>query len=181
MIAPWADLGGRWWRESSTRPRHLRQVALAMAMCSVMRPSYAAEAQRPADRPMEFRVDAISSRAATIQLGGGVSVPAGIYARMGVVAAGGIAVRHDSVRAAARFDGSIRFLLDPLREYPIGLYGIGGVSLMYDAFERWRPLVVLGVGAETRSRHGRTTAVELALGGGVRVGVVLRRATVTRR
>jgi hypothetical protein len=105
-----------------------------------------------------------------------VNVPIGLYVRLESTLAGGLATRDGITRGAARGDAVARFVLDPLRETRRGLYGIGGVSLMYDGFERWRPRLVAGIGLEGRERHGRVMALELALGGGARLGFVVRRA-----
>ncbi|MDP1859369.1 MAG: hypothetical protein Q8K82_11885 [Gemmatimonadaceae bacterium] len=161
---------------STVRRRWLRLAAVLLGVLSVP-----ADAQRAVGSQPEFRADVITSRDPTLQIGGGINVPAGIYARVGLTVAGGVAVRDRSVRSAARLDAHGRFLLDPFREYPVGVYGMGGISVMYDGFERWRPLVTVGLGLESRARRGHTTAFELALGGGVRVGVVMRRARATGR
>ena len=161
---------------STVRRPWLRLAAVLLGVLSVP-----ADAQRAVGSQPEFRADVITSRDPTLQIGGGINVPAGIYARVGATVAGGVAVRDRSVRGAARLDAHARFLLDPFGEYPVGVYGMGGISVMYDGFERWRPLVTVGLGLESRARRGHTTAFEIALGGGVRLGVVMRRARATGR
>lgn len=133
-------------------------------------------AQRPVGRQFEGRVDLIAADTPSLQAGLGLNIPAGIYVRMGATIAGGVAHRDAVTHGAARGDVVARFLLDPYREFPLGLYGLGGLSAMYDPFEGWRPRVVAGVGLESRVRRGRAIAAELALGGGVRLGVAVRRA-----
>ena len=161
---------------SAVRRRWMRLAAMLLGVLSVP-----ADAQRAVGSQPEFRADVITSRDPTLQIGGGINVPAGIYARVGLTVAGGVAVRDRSVRSAARLDAHARFLLDPFREYPVGVYGMGGISVMYDGFERWRPRVTVGLGLESRARRGHTTAFEIALGGGVRAGVVVRRARAMGR
>ena len=143
--------------------------------------SLPASAQRAVGSQPEFRADVIASRHPTLQFGAGLNVPAGIYARLGAMVAGGVAVRDRAVRRAARLDTHARFLLDPFGEYSVGMYGIGGISVMYDGFEGWRPRVTVGLGLESRPRLGHTTALEIALGGGLRAGVVIRRARAAGR
>jgi hypothetical protein len=152
-------------------------VGVAVASIAAL-PLFAAHAaaQRPTGRQFEGRLDAIAAHTPSLQGGGGFNIPAGLYVRLGATVAGGLSHRDGVTHAAARGDVIARFLLDPYREFPLGLYGLGGVSVMYDPFEQWRPRVVVGLGIESRARHGRTVAAELALGGGVRLGVVVRRA-----
>jgi hypothetical protein len=65
--------------------------------------------------------------------------------------------------------------LDPYGEARWGLYGIGGLSLRYDEFDKWRPDAVLGFGVEGPFRPHVVPSFELSLGGGIRVGMALRR------
>lgn len=133
-------------------------------------------AQRPTGRQFEGRVDLVAADTPSLQLGLGLNVPAGIHVRVAAIVAGGVAHRDDVTHGAARADLVARFLLDPYREFPLGLYGLAGLSAMHDPFERWRPRVMVGVGVESRVRSGRAIAAELSLGGGVRMGVAVRRA-----
>lgn len=100
---------------------------------------------------------------------------AGVYTRLGVNAAAGIARADARSQLAARVDGIGRFLLDPFRQSRTGLYGLAGVSAMYLEDDGWTPRVVLGLGLEGRARGRRITSIEVALGGGVRVAIVMRR------
>lgn len=135
----------------------------------------------PSGAQWEGRLEGIAARTSALQGGIAVNVPAGRYVRIGALGAAGAAWRSGEQRASARVEGVARFLLDPFRESRLGLYGVGGVSVMYDGFEHTRPNVVVGAGVEGPPRNGRAIAAELALGGGVRVAVVLRRARRTGR
>lgn len=130
----------------------------------------------PTGMQWELRLEGIAARTSALQGALAANAPAGRYVRLGALAAAGGAWRDGAQRASARVEGIARFLLDPFRESRLGLYGLGGVSLMYDGFEHSRPNVVVGVGVESTPRHGRLIAAELALGGGVRVALVVRRA-----
>lgn len=162
-----------------------RSVSLMLALLLGARPVAAQTPARlaiaPAGAQVELRVEGIAARTSALQLGAGVNVPAGRYLRLGGAVAAGAAWRSGAPRASARADGVAHFLLDPFRESPLGLYGIGGVSLMYDGFEHTRPNLVVGVGVEGTPRRGRIAAFELALGGGVRAAVIIRRARRTGR
>lgn len=132
----------------------------------------AAQVQRSM-RP-ELRVDALASRAPSLQLGLGAAFPVGTYVRLAAIAGGGVARRHGTSGGAARADVVVRFLLDPYGEARLGFYGLGGLSVRYDEFDQWRPDAMIGFGLEGRFRTPLTPAFELSLGGGVRAGVVLR-------
>lgn len=136
--------------------------------------------QRLAPQP-EVRAEVIASNPWHVLGGAGVSFPAGVYARLGLNGAAGIARADSSTLTAARIDGTLRFLLDPFRQSRVGLYGLAGVSGMYLERDGWTPRVVLGFGLEGRARGKSIGSIEFALGGGARVSLVIRRARVDRR
>jgi hypothetical protein len=131
----------------------------------------------------EVRVDGIFARSSAVEAGYGVSVPMGIYMRTGLVAGVG-AGRHG---IESRADFVSRFSLDPFRQSRWSPYGGGGLS------GRFRPaadgganaylLVFLGVEGPLPEgkMSGWVPAVEVGLGGGARVGLVLRRGMNGRR
>lgn len=129
----------------------------------------------------ELRFDAILARATLLQSGVGIAVRTGYNVRAHVALAGGVALRDGLTRSSARGDATLRLLLDPFSETRAGLSIGGGLSILYDGFEQTRPVGVLLIGIEGTARAARVWALELGLGGGVRVGLVLRpRATRTR-
>jgi hypothetical protein len=125
-------------------------------------------------RYAEYRVDAISGRGNTVQGGGGVTVPEGIYVRLAVVGALGTTWRDGAAHASGRGDVIARFSLDPLRESPLGLSLGGGVSVPIVEGDRVRPYATVVIDLEGRMRGHWTPAVQLGLGGGTRLGVALR-------
>jgi hypothetical protein len=129
----------------------------------------------------EVRLDAIAATNTSLQLGAAVMMPAGLYVRWGLVAGAGPVRRTGVTRMAAHVDVMTRFLMDPMRESPFGLYGLAGVSGVYDGRGSVEPRVVAGLGLEGRRRGGMAPAVEVALGGGLRMGIVLRAARPNRR
>ena len=135
-----------------------------------------AGAQAPAvPRYAEFRLDAIVARETSAHAGVGVVIPLGTYVRFGIDAAGGATFHDGSSRASGRVDAIGRFLLDPFREAPFGLSLGGGLSLPYvDGDKRVRPYLTAVVDIEGRRRGSITPALQFGLGGGARVGVVLR-------
>ena len=115
-----------------------------------------------------------------MQLGAGLIVPAGTYLRTEWVAAAGAARVDDETRMAGRVDGLVRFVIDPFGESRRAVHALGGVSAMYDGVE-WQPRLVAGLGFEGRPRGAVRWAAEVAVGGGVRIGVVARRVRPNRR
>jgi hypothetical protein len=131
----------------------------------------------------EVRVDGIFARSSGVEVGFGVSVPAGIYVRTGLV--GGVGPGRHGVESRADFIA--RFSLDPFRQSRWAPYAGAGLS------GRFRPtadggangflLVFLGLEGPLPDRQlsGWVPALEVGLGGGARVGVILRTGISGRR
>jgi hypothetical protein len=127
----------------------------------------------------ELRQDVTLAREPGAHLGVGLNVRAGYYVRLGAALAAGAVKRRDDIWVGAqRVDLTARFLLDPFGERPRAWYGGGGVSLSQQPGERVSAALQLLVGFEGRRRRTVTPAIEIGVGDGVRLGVVLRR---TRR
>jgi hypothetical protein len=124
----------------------------------------------------EARLDALGGPPAGAQAGVGLNVAAGYYLRIGADAAAGASSRDGATVASGRVDLVTRFLLDPFHEFRWGPYVGGGVTAQWDRRANWRGDLLLLVGVEGPARAGWRTAVEFGLGGGARLGVVLRRA-----
>ena len=131
----------------------------------------------------EVRADAVVARTTSVEGGFGLSVPAGIYVRTGLVAG----VGAGSHGADARTDLIARFSMDPFRQSSWAPYGGAGISGRYrpaaDGGSRGYLLVFLGVEGPLAAGNaaGWVPAFELGLGGGARVAVVLRRGIAGRR
>ena len=103
--------------------------------------------------------------------------------RMGGVAGVG-AGRHG---VEGRTDLIARFSLDPFRQSRWAPYGGAGITGRYrtklDGGSRAYLLVFLGLEGPLAlgARSGIVPAVEVGLGGGARVGVILRRGITSRR
>ena len=110
-----------------------------------------------------------------------MSVPASTYVRLGIIGAVGQAWSDGKVGAAGRVDGLVRFVVDPLREFRWAPYASGGLSAIYDRPDDWRAVLVGVLGIEGPASAGVVPAAEVGFGGGVRVGVVIRRAMMGRR
>lgn len=134
----------------------------------------------------ELRGDVILGRRAAVQLGAGVQIPAGYYVRVGVIGAVGVRIDDPTPPTQHRMDGRLdvlaRFLLDPFRQTSYGLSLGGGMSLRAEPGDRVRPVLLVAVDVEgRRSRRGLVPAVQVGLGGGTRIGVVLRRGSAGAR
>ncbi len=129
------------------------------------------------------RADAIAERdAGTLQLGGGLVVPAGYQVRIAVEGGVGATARDGDWRPSGRLDATARFVLDPFREARWGLALGGGAGMRWERSEGPRPvaLVVIALqGPATGRRWVR--GVEAVIGGGLRVGVTLARPAPGRR
>jgi hypothetical protein len=136
----------------------------------------------------EVRADVILGHQPAVQLGGGVQIPIGYYARLGIDGAVGVGTGHVTSLSASgpdldgRLDLLVRFLLDPFRQTPYGLSLGGGMSLRAEPRDRMRPVLLVAVDVEgRRSTNGWVPALQVGLGGGVRLGVVLRRGAAGGR
>ena len=124
----------------------------------------------------EVRVDVIaSSGRTTLQGGAGVQVPAGYYARIGIDGAIGADDVNGTRQKSGRVDVLGRFLFDPFRQSPWGISAGAGVSVRAHEGDRLRPLLLAVLDVEgQRALNGISPALQVGLGGGVRVGAVLR-------
>ena len=150
-----------------------RSLAIAFALGATN--AAAAAAQEPAVYP-ELRADAIFGGRSTVQGGVGIVAPVGVYVRFGFDGAVGTTWHDGTSSAVGRVDAIARFLLDPLRENDLGFSVGGGLSapITGDGFRT--PYLTLVIDVEGRRRGGWTPGVELGLGGGARIGFVLRRS-----
>ena len=100
-------------------------------------------------------------------------IPAGYYTRVGIIAA--VGSRVDSAAVTGRVDVIARFLLDPFRQSRWGLSAGGGLTLGAEQGDRVRPALVAVIDLEgPRTAYRFSPAIQVGLGNGTRVGVVLR-------
>jgi hypothetical protein len=165
---------------SWTKAPYLAAFGLALSILGRER----AFAQMPTQSVQnEARLDGIFARSSAVEAGYGVSIPAGIYVRMGLV--GGVGAARHGVESRA--DLISRFSLDPFRQSRWAPYAGAGMS------GRFRPtsdggsdaflLAFLGLEGPlpVGKLSGWVPAVEVGLGGGTRVGLILRRGIAGRR
>ena len=154
-------------------------VAVAAMAASPARASAQSEPFKPAVQ-FEARLDMLGGPPAGVQAGAGWNVAAGYYTRIGADVAAGASSRDGGVAASGRVDVAARYLLDPFHEFRWGPYAGGGVTVLWTG-RAWRSGLLLLVGMEGPAHAGWRTAVELGLGGGARLGLVLRRARLNGR
>jgi hypothetical protein len=132
----------------------------------------AAQAVTPIAEP-ELRTDVIAAHSTAFEAAGGVAFVTGDYLRLGgdlglgVVTGGG-----QRVRLGSRIDATGRFHLDSAATH-WGPYLVAGVSYRADARERGALYLLAALGVHAPATAGIVPAMEVGLGGGVRVGLVL--------
>ena len=78
-------------------------------------------------------------------------------------------------------DGLVgRFLLDPFRQSRWSGYGGAGLSALHTEHD-WRGYMLAVVGVEGPGGRRFLPALEIGLGGGTRIGLVLRNSPLDRR
>jgi hypothetical protein len=162
-------------------PSDLAALAARLAGCllALGAAGATAGAQVPPFKPAvqsEVRLDALAGPPAGVQMGVGANIPMGYYVRFAADVAGGASWRDGATVASGRADLVARYLLDPFKEFKWGPYGGAGFSALWERGASWRGALLLLLGVEGPARPGWRTSVELGLGGGARLGVVLRRA-----
>jgi hypothetical protein len=146
-----------------------------------------AAAQQSARRsvpPLELRVDAINVRSetsGTFHAGAGMNVPLGYYARFEIDGAGGVTRRDDIDAASGRVDALARFLFDPFNEAAWGLSIGGGMSAFFGAHTKAQQYLVVIADLEMPRVGVIVPALQIGLGGGLRVGLVARAYRSGRR
>lgn len=129
-------------------------------------------ATRVEAQSIEGRVDAIAAGPAAIHAGAGFTVPMGTYVRSGVDA--GIGSSRNGI--SGRVDGFARFHLDPLRQHKWAPYGGGGLTARFDDNRSTRYYLLVFLGIDGPVAHKLSTSIEAGLGGGGRIGMIVRQA-----
>ena len=153
-----------------------RSVVTTLLLAATLSSRAHAQATLDAGMKPELRVDAIAaSRVTVLQAGGGIEIPAGYYARVGVIGAIGAPVSSGERSVSGRLDVIGRFLFDPFREHAWGISAGAGISLRAAQRDRVRPYLASVIDLEgPRNDAGFAPAFQIGLGGGLRVGAALR-------
>lgn len=123
----------------------------------------------------ELRVDAIGPRPYALHAGAGLVVPLGTYVRVSAGAAWGRRPAGGNGRAEWRGDLLARATLDPFRRQRWALSVGGGITVRHRA---WLAAVI---DLEGPVMGPVVPAAQIGVGGGLRAGMVLRRAMEGRR
>ena len=143
----------------------------------------AAQSAPAALRPQpELRADVIFGSEPALEVGGGLQLPLGNYVRVGATGALGTALGSGPRTRTGRADMLARFLLDPYRQNRFGLSAGGGVSARFGQGRPVTPLLLLALEVEgRRMARGWSPALQVGLGGGTRLGLVLRQGEARAR
>ena len=144
--------------------------ALACAIAAALAPAGVGRAQLQT----EVRVEAVATGPRRLEAGIGASARASPYLRAGVSGAREVWGRGNG-SSLWRSEGMVRFTMDPLAEQRWG--AALGAGLGY----RGRAYLLAFAELEGPKASGMRPALQLALGGGVRLGILLRRAADGRR
>jgi hypothetical protein len=164
---------------------------VGLVLIGAIAPVAHAQLPSPSVQP-EARLDVIAGHQPAVQVGVGLQIPIGYYVRAGLDGAVGVNTQDRKALVGSadsppgpldgRADLLVRFLLDPFRQSAYGLSVGGGLSARAEPGDRVRPRLLVAVDLEgRRSSRGLVPALQVALGGGVRVGVVLRRGAKLMR
>lgn len=151
-------------------------LPLALALSIALSPRAVAAQQRATAAPqLEARLDAVLSPLGGAMAGVGVNIRAGWYARVGLAVSTGAVSASNGLRSIQRVDGTARFLFDPFAEGRRAFYAGAGLGAQRSAESGDVRGFLLGVvGVEGRTAGRIVPSLELTLGGGARLGVVLR-------
>jgi hypothetical protein len=163
---------------------HLRCILVAHAVCAT---ALAAQGSAGNDDPRavaalpqwESRLEAVAADVPSAVAGLGINVRAGWYVRAGALLAAGVAVPDNGAqRGLMRLDATVRFHLDPFAERRRGLYAGAGITAAHHGAGAGAqpPQLMFLAGIEGQIQRGRVWALELGLGGGVRLGLARRSA-----
>ena len=152
-----------------------RRAPCAVALLLSLAPGALAAQQRVTAAPQfEARLDAILSPAGGALVGLGVNVRAGWYTRLGLALTAGAISTSGAVETTQRIDATARFLFDPFAEGRRAFYAGAGLGAQRAATGAVQGLLLGVVGVEGPSAGRIVPSVELTLGRGARLGVVLR-------
>jgi hypothetical protein len=125
----------------------------------------------------EFRRDGIASNPAAVHAGAGLTIALGTYVRSGVDAA----IGGSEHGISGRVDFVNRFHLDPFRQHGWAPYAGGGLTARFDDNRTNRYYLLVLLGLDSPAKKGIATSIEAGLGGGARLGIILRKARAERR
>lgn len=159
-------------------------VALLLLPIVTMAAARPASAQAAARRApaggmsVEARAELLAARNTTMQVGAAALWPVSPYLRVGVLAAAGVTsgpATSDDHAASARAEVVARFTPNPDPSARWRPYGQATAGVLAVRGNTGRALVSVALGAEHSPIGIVRPAIELGIGGGLRVGIALRR------
>jgi hypothetical protein len=163
---------------SARLPALLLALATASDVCAAQR---ALPAVAPARVQPTLRADVLLDRDVGAQFAAGVALAAAYNVRLALdVGAGGVS-RPSGWRTTGRADALVRWLSDPFRQSQWAISGGGGIGLRVEQDAVPRAVAVLFLGLDMPTQRRWVPGFEVGLGGGVRLGMTLRRAASQRR
>ncbi len=157
----------------------LRSLGASLVLALATARAAEGQAEYPLRVTPELRADVIRlNDRIGVEAGGGVQIPLGYYTRIGVTAAaGGVASS-----ASGRLDLVARFLFDPFLQQRWGVSAGGGISFRARGNDHLRPYLLTVIDLEgPHSASGLSPALQLGLGGGIRLGGAVRWGAVRNR
>lgn len=142
--------------------------------------AFALPAALPAQQPValqpqwEGRFVSVLSPSIGAMGGAGMNIRAGWYARLGLALTAGAVRDGDAWASTQRIEATARFMFDPFAERRRGFYAGAGIGAEHHADRPTRGLLLGVVGVEGAATGSVVPAIELTLGGGARLGIVLR-------
>lgn len=166
--------------------RTLLPALVALGACAAQARPLPAQAavrgaapRRPAPR-VEGRAEAILARSSSFQLGAAALWPASPYLQLGAAAAAGMTRGPDAAdrdaAASSRAEGLARFTLEPDPGARWRLYGQATAGVLWVRGQAGRALVGVALGVEHAPVGAFRPALELGMGGGLRLALALRPA-----
>lgn len=153
--------------------------AVAMLTARTLSAQAAVRGGWPGSPALEARLELLAARNTTVQLGAGALWPVSPYLRVGVLAAAGVTsgpAAADSRAASGRAEVVARFTPNPDPAARWRPYGQATAGVLAVRGSTGRALVSVAVGAERSPIGAIRPAIEIGIGGGLRVAIALRRA-----
>ncbi|MHB1224068.1 MAG: hypothetical protein ACYC2G_08525 [Gemmatimonadaceae bacterium] len=128
---------------------------------------------------VEARAELLAARSTTLHLGAAALWPVSPYLRVGMLAAAGVTsgpAASDDRAASARAEVVARFTPNPDPAARWRPYGQATAGVLAVRGTTGRALVSVAVGAEHAPIGAIRPAIEVGIGGGLRVAIALRRA-----
>ena len=153
-------------------------MRLFVAFAALVPLTMQAQGAPPLVPQLEFKTEIIAERNGVVSSSGvGLMIPAGSYVRIDAVPSAGAFFGRGTSDLTASVDAVARFLLDPFRQQSWGLSLGAGIEARAQQHAAGRSVLIVVADLEgSRNARGFSPAIQLGVGGGVRLGFVFRRS-----